>query len=77
MACVHAENVIKPGAQQAADKLDETAKQVKEELPKKADEASDKVKQQTKQTADQVRKQADSPPDLQGAAQKVANKAGQ
>ena len=72
-----AENVIKPGASQAADKLEDTAKQVKQELPKKADEASDKVKEQTKQAADQVRDKANNPPDLQDKAQKAANKVGQ
>lgn len=72
-----AENVIKPGASQAADKLEDTAKQVKQELPKKADVASDKVKQQTKQAADQVRDKANNPPDLQGKAQKAADKVGQ
>ena len=73
----YAENVIKPGAQQAADKLDDTAKQVRDELPKKADEASDKIKQQTKQAADKARDTANNPPDLQGRAKKATDKLGQ
>lgn len=72
-----AENVIKPGAQQAADKLDETAQQVRDELPKKADEASGKIKQQTKQAADQVRDTANNPPDLQGKAKQATDKLAQ
>lgn len=72
-----AENVIKPGASQAADKLEDTAQQVKQDLPRKADEASDKVKQQTKQAADQAREKADNPPDFKGQAQKAADKVGQ
>ena len=76
VACV-AENVIKPGAQQAAGKLDDTAKQVKNELPKKADQASDQVKQQTKKAADQARDAADNPPNLQGKTRQAADKLGQ
>lgn len=72
-----AENVIKPGAQQAADKLDETARQVRDELPKKADEASGKIKQQTKQVADQARDTANNPPDLQGKAKQATDKLAQ
>lgn len=69
--------MIKPGASQAADKLENTAQQVKQDLPRKADEASDKVKQQTKQAADQAREKADNPPDFQGKAKQAADKAGQ
>ncbi len=77
LASCLAENVIKPGAQQAADKLDDTAQQVRDELPKKADEASGEIKKQTKQAADQARDTANNPPDLQGKAKKAADKLGQ
>ena len=77
MLFLSAENVIKPGAQQAADKLDDTAKQVRDELPGKADEAAGKIKQQTKQAADQARDTANNPPDLQGRVKKATDKIGQ